>query len=94
MVLKQNIFKLIQIQQFFYLLYRFYLPNTKGAINSQRIITDEDDVANLQNECSNDIFKKLIRSHDLSKKEVSVSNLELDCVVAVQIRVKKLPYQY
>ena len=67
----------------------------QGSINEQKIIVDEDDVDNLLLESDDNILReKLIRSHDLSKKVHATSNMTVHRIVSLQIRVKKLPYQY
>ena len=67
----------------------------KGSINKQKIIVDQDDIDNLLDETDDTILsEKLVRSHDLSKKVHATSNMRVHRVVSLQIRVKKLPYQY
>lgn len=70
-------------------------PNNWAYINKTNIITNEDDLAELQDECTNEMFaKRLVRQHDLSKKIGQDSKLQFHKVVSVQIFLKKKPYQY
>ena len=74
---------------------RMIYPNSWGAINQNKVIIDSDDVEQLLKECNDSTLKeKLIRSHDLNQKIAVSSSLSVHRVVALQITLKKLPYQY
>ena len=72
---------------------RLIYPNSSGAINKQQIIVDEDDVTALRKEMLDiELREKLVKSHELSR-QVFVDS-QVHKVVALQLVIKKLPYQW
>ena len=74
---------------------RLIYPNSSGAINKQQIIVDEDDVWALRKEMLDiELREKLVKSHELSRRVFVDSQVAVHKIVALQIVIKKLPYQW
>ena len=64
-------------------------------MNKTRILVGEEDIRDLKAEVTETKMRDLlIQSHDLSRRVFTNSNIQVHKIVALQITLQKLPYQY
>jgi hypothetical protein len=74
---------------------RLTYPNRAGAINSiQNILSEKDEINLLAEVDDYTLAKKLLDSHELTRKIFSSSNVRVQAIISLQITIEKIPYYW